>query len=168
MEELAERAHTSPGQISKLQAKTRRLDVDWLVNLATALQCHPIDLLVINRRVPLIGKVNSVGNIFPISDATVDCPIYLESEKMAAIQVDEKGYFCYRKNDLLFCNFDQKYRSECLNNECLIQAHNGPLHIRTLQQSTDHFLFNLVHPHLPPINDVQIEWASKILWVKKA
>lgn len=42
---LAERANTSQPQIDRLEKNIRRLTVDWLVRLSTALGCSPADLL---------------------------------------------------------------------------------------------------------------------------
>ena len=42
---VAERAGTSFQQIARLEKGERELTLDWMVRIAEALECHPIDLL---------------------------------------------------------------------------------------------------------------------------
>lgn len=43
--EVAKRAHTSNQQISHLERGRRKLSYEWMERLASALSCHPLDLL---------------------------------------------------------------------------------------------------------------------------
>ncbi|WP_112309325.1 helix-turn-helix domain-containing protein [Pseudogemmobacter bohemicus] len=43
--EVAKRANTSNQQISHLERGRRKLSYEWMERLATALSCHPLDLL---------------------------------------------------------------------------------------------------------------------------
>ena len=43
--EVAKRANTSNQQISHLERGRRKLSYEWMERLATALSCHPMDLL---------------------------------------------------------------------------------------------------------------------------
>ncbi len=45
MNALAERVGTSKSQIDKLERGERRLSLDWMIRLAQALGCHPIEFL---------------------------------------------------------------------------------------------------------------------------
>jgi transcriptional regulator with XRE-family HTH domain len=45
LKELARRVDTSNQQISHLETGKRRLTVGWLERIATALDCHPLELL---------------------------------------------------------------------------------------------------------------------------
>lgn len=44
LQQLAEKAKTSNQQISNLEKSKRRLTWDWIMRLAEALQCHPLEI----------------------------------------------------------------------------------------------------------------------------
>jgi len=54
LEALARKAGTTNPQISHLELGRRRLTVDWLLRLASALQCHPWEIVEEAAR-PVLG-----------------------------------------------------------------------------------------------------------------
>jgi transcriptional regulator with XRE-family HTH domain len=49
IQQLADKAKTSHAQIVRLEKGDRRLTVEWIDRIATALQCDPMELIVSNN-----------------------------------------------------------------------------------------------------------------------
>ncbi len=100
----------------------------------------------------------------------VECPPGVDSDKIKAIRIKGNAlYPLYDDGDILYYDADAKSRldSSCINKLCLVQVKDGQTYVKTLTKGTQHFNFTLTSFNTPPIDDVQIEWAAKILWVKK-
>ncbi len=123
MDQLAEAARTTKGQIHKLETSKRRLTVDWVVRLAKPLGCDPRELMTFDtasivspteedttlRNLPIHGtKPNERGEAI-LTARPVDYvprPYYLAQAREAygLLMPDNSMVPMYRKDQILFVN----------------------------------------------------------------
>lgn len=75
LQQLAEASGTTKSQIDKLEKGERRLTVDWLMRLATPLNCDPRDLLVMDSAAPSLSPPPTLqamhGSLLPAATLPV-------------------------------------------------------------------------------------------------
>ncbi len=181
VESLAAAVDTSPGQISRLQNGSRRLDTDWLDRLAKALQCKPLDLVSnsIPEAVPVVGKVGAGAMVYPIDDYLqggaaefVEVPPGVDfSQNLVALKVEGdslepmlyEGWYVY---------YNTRIEGGCedMNSKVphVVRIKDGATLVKLIRRGYARGKYNLhsYKPGVEIIEDVTIEWCAKIVSIK--
>ncbi|MDX2027683.1 MAG: LexA family transcriptional regulator [Alphaproteobacteria bacterium] len=116
LQQLADQAGTSKGQVDKLEKGDRRLTVEWMVRLAKPLGCDARDLMPVmqSRAFEKIrfGEASADGGLIPVRDAAgaaidhVPRPAWLAHARGAYALYVTDGSMApmYRPGQLLFIN----------------------------------------------------------------
>ncbi len=174
-EQLADRIGTTFQKISKLERGERKLSLQWMMDISKALGCSISDLISEPALVKLVGYVGAGAEIFPVDISgdeiidEVDVPPGISPDQVVAVKVrGDSMYPAYREGDILYyhrkCDYDESY----LRRECIVKVKDGAAYVKILTRGSKVGTFTLTSYNSPPIEDVQIEWACKILWVKKS
>lgn len=119
MKELADEIGTSQQQIDRLEKSHRRLTVDWMEKLSSALQCEVTDLIKEdNRDLSLTAKAKVVGEVKPsgkidwfepkdIYPLIFGRPKNLPGSRMFALYVGGAVKGFQEGSELIFCEIDK-------------------------------------------------------------
>jgi phage repressor protein C with HTH and peptisase S24 domain len=177
MAELADRANTTPPTINKLEKGQRKLTDHWLERLSRALDVPMVALLgedAAPPRVPLIGYVGAGERFEPVDDPGawdyIDGPVGLPDPAAARV-TGESMWPVYRDGDTLFFSYTpdnkQRHLERALNRDAIVQTHDGPRYVKRLERGTKRRRYRLVSYSAPPIEDVMVDWATPIVWVRR-
>lgn len=177
METLAKSAGTSRGYLQELKSGKRRINIDMLNKLARVLGCNPPDLISTTslRLVKVEGYVGAGAEIFPFEVESnfvvddVEAPPGVDPDSIVAVIVRGDSMFpAYRDNDVIYYTKHCDYDPSCLRRECIVKVKEGAAFVKILKPGSKPGRFTLQSYNSPDIEDVKIEWACKVLWVKKA
>ena len=86
MRALARQLGTTPSQVDKLERGTRRLTLEWMLRIAMALDCHPIEFFpsTVDQRSQTDRWLDEYGIAIGKTDET----LHIKSLKGIAIQVN--------------------------------------------------------------------------------
>lgn len=173
--EVARRIGTSKQHYGRLESGETGLDPEWLSKIAKALQCRPVDLMPElgegSVTVPLVGYVGAGEQVYNFGDGALE---QLESPPGAehAVVVRVRGdsmWPAYREGDLLFyqptTTFDPQ---RCLYRDCIVQVVDGPTFVKRILPGPSSGSFTLASYRAPEMLGVRIQWATPVLWVKRA
>lgn len=181
--ELGRRIGTSSQQIGRLEGsagEARRLSHEWMTRIALALEVAPAELLSDApsiRSVPLVGYVGAGELYYPepesgawVAFGEVEAPPGLEDRTVAAVKVRGDSMApVYRNGDLIYFQRDGTPPADLVGHDCIAQVRNGPTYIKLLVRGSKHGRFGLrSYRDTPEIVDQDIEWAARVLWVKRA
>ncbi len=170
----AELVGTSKQHYGRLESGQTGLDPEWMIRIAKALQCRPIDLMPeladAVAGVPLVGHVGAGEKIFNYDDGDLES---LEPPPgvLNAVAVKVRGesmWPVYREGDYLFYvptdNFDSQ---KCLYRDCVVQVLDGPTYIKRIIPGPGQDLYTLVSYRASEIVGVKIRWAAPVLWIRR-
>jgi phage repressor protein C with HTH and peptisase S24 domain len=179
LEQLALRANTTPAQVQRLEAGTRRLSDHWMGRLAPALGVEPVELIAnIPKSVILVDLVGyaGAGSLY-YSDpkagqwgvvGQVDAPP--GATRVVALRVlGDALEPVYRDGDLLYFSNDPEQRRDaslCVGRDCVVQVAGGQVHIRRVGRLPNGAIRLSAHG-LDPIDGAEIEWCAPIQWVRR-
>ena len=163
LEQLAERAGLSLGQVSKIETGQRGWSVQSLQKIAKALGCKSVaELLDVTdawQEVPVFGIVEAGGVVQPRANEKqrrVKAPM-AHGELLALLVRNNSLYPRYTKGSAIFCAKDTAPPTTCIGQECLVQVENGQSLIRTISQGSAKGRYNLtIHNQLPELDCVLI------------
>jgi len=178
-EELAALAGTTHSTIQRLESGKRELSMKWAKVLAPYLNCHPTDLFykttdLQERLTPIVGYVGAGAEIYPIDDHpkgfgfdTVESPPGDNRKFVAVIVEGESMYPLYQSGDVLFYTRDGfSELDSCWGKACVVQITDGPMLVKTLQRGSETNMFNLISFNAPPKENIALDWAARVAWVK--
>jgi len=118
--------------------------------------------------VPMAGKIVDGSMVFEAIEATlVDAPPDAREGTMA-LEVEGNSMFpAYEPGSLIYYN-DKLAPEGLINRRCVIQAKDGHMYCRLLRAGTEPGLWTLqsLNPSFADIEDVSVEWAADIEFVK--
>jgi transcriptional regulator with XRE-family HTH domain len=180
LQTLAEKLETTPTHVRRLEASEQRLSDKWTEKLCSAFQCTPEDLYrettisakplgtSVQNRVPIFGSLRA-GEVRRLKDSTLyhaTLPGY--DEDLCAVAVEEDSLWpAYQQGDFVFARAPQDgVHPNCIGHDCIVKTVDGPILIRKVLFGTKSDL-RLSSYHAPEIDNVRLEWATKILWIQK-
>jgi len=93
------------------------------------------------------------------------------NERTVAVKVSgDSMYPAYEDGDIIFYvrNDIDVDEGECIGKQCIIKTSDGHIYIKRLSRGSTHGLYHLESHNAPPMHDRAIEWATKVLYVKKS
>tara|TARA_R110002096_G_scaffold416576_2_gene619307 strand:- start:133867 stop:134490 length:624 start_codon:yes stop_codon:yes gene_type:complete len=169
--------------ISRWEAGIDEPEHDHVRALADYFKCT-IDYLLgsdtlqqVPRITPVVGYVGAGGINIPFDDYAhgdgmeeVETPPGLKETAVAVKVSGDSMYPAYEDGDIIFyirdgADIDE---NECLGKQCIIKVTEGPIYIKRLSRGSSHGLYHLESHNAPPMHDKSIDWAARVLYVKKA
>lgn len=129
------------------------------------------------RMVKVYGYVGAGAEVYPVEEDQagtgaideVEAPPGVDPDSVAALIVrGDSMYPVYKENDIIYYARTCDFHDSCLKRECVVKLQDGRAFIKVLSRGSNEKTFNLISYNSPPIEDVKIEWACEILWVKKS
>jgi phage repressor protein C with HTH and peptisase S24 domain len=161
--------------VKDLLSKTADVQVGTLIKLAGALDVSLDDLLT-RPRVPIVGKIGAGGSVVFLDtgetiepDATVLRPPGI-SGKLIALMVDGSSMLPkYRDGDIIYIqrNYDGVLESS-IGEDCAVRLGSGETYIKQLARGSSEGLFTLRSLNAPDMENVEVEWASPVLFIMPA
>jgi repressor LexA len=158
-----------------------RIGFEEAIAIAKAIECDPIEIAPDEfrkppkpRTVPLVGYVGAGAMYYPdpVSGAWVgfdEVEAPPDSEDVVAVKArGESMEPVYRDGYLLYFRRDGRHPDELVGEDCIIQVRGGPAYVKTLRRGSEPGRFTLEAYGGPAIENVEVEWASPILWVKRS
>lgn len=174
VEQLAERAGLSTGQVSKIETSKRGWSVQSLQALADALGCKVVDLIDVTevwRDVPVFGILETGGVVHPRpsgkKQVTVKAPIAF-GELLALTVQNDSLYPRYMAGDTVFCGKNPVDAGACLGRECLVQLENGRSLLRVVHPGTSKGRYNLVAHNQAPELDCALVSCRPVVYSNPA
>lgn len=127
------------------------------------------------RPVPVVGLVGAGAQIFPFDDhakgAGLDTTEPPPGERQTTVALIVRGdsmYPAYQDGDLIYYagghGLDE---AACLGRECVVKVLEGPTLLKRLTRGARQGTHTLLSYNAPPIENVRLEWASPVRWVKR-
>ncbi len=175
---LARRAGLAPSTVNRVLNRKKPvkhlLSTRTLMKLADAAGIPlPLRLGISaqHRKARLIGYVGAGDQVLPTGDENhfqpVDAPPGLTNGAAVRVRGDSM-WPAYRDGEYLFFSHTENQPiSESLRRDSIIQIHDGPLYCKRLEKGTKRGVYRLASYGAPDIEDVKVQWAVPIEWVKR-
>lgn len=177
---LAELVGTSTQHLQRLESGQRRLFQDMINKLALALKCDPSDIISdisYDEKISLVGYVGVGAEIFPIDALmkgrgleAVEVPIIrrkdISAKEILAVRVEGDSMLpSIYSGDVIYFHANNSIEN-CLRRRCVIRLKDGRAFIKELHIGAKPGRYNLISANASPIEDVEIEWAYKIISIE--
>jgi repressor LexA len=174
---LADLVGTTPVQIGRLENEERELTRSWMERIAKALEVEPADLISERaprqKTVPLVGYVGAGAMYYPdpvagpwVGFDEVEAPPGVDDVVAVKARGDSMSPV-YRDGDLLYFRRNGQLVHEFVGRDCVVQVRNGPVYVKTLARSRVDGLYTLRSYNSADVENVDIEWAAPILWIRR-
>ncbi len=118
------------------------------------------------------GEVNIPYDDYAHGDGMeeVETPPGLRETAVAVRVKGDSMYPAYEDGDIIFYirNGVDIDEGACIGKQCIIKVTDGPIYIKRLSRGSSPGLYHLESHNAPPMHDKSIEWAARVLYVKKA
>ncbi len=187
-EQLADRLNTSRGQVYQLEKGLRKLSHDWMVRLSKALHCDPEDFIKnsTNKIIPILGYIGAGEEVFPVDDLPlissalrendvsqincefVETPPGSSSSGMVALRVkgDSMEPFLSENTIIYYNAVIRRNFDEYLNSLVVAKLKDGHVYLKKLKRGFGYGKYNLLSYNAKMIENVEMEWCAKIVFVK--
>jgi repressor LexA len=174
--EMAERIGTTRSQYVKLERGERRLSDVWIERVAQAFQIRPGSLIdsTFDAKAPVIGYIGGGQVIYPVDDHAlgagldeVSAPPSNDGQMIAVVVRGDSMYPAYNDSDLVFYDDTGREPQALLGKECVIKLSDGSMFVKRLRNGTRPGAYTLESFNAPPMENVEIQWAAPVKWVKK-
>jgi transcriptional regulator with XRE-family HTH domain len=196
VQQLADRAKISRGYLNELKKGQKRLNADVMKRLASALEVKMGDLIDgdVSPTVPVAAYVGLGGEVFPYNDTKespheteVECPPGLDPRYVVAIRIQTDSmlpvlqpewivYYSERRDieiPIIREGWQVPYNkptdeplSEFFGKLCIIRLSDGRTMLRTLKKGHAPGRYNLTISSAADIENAEIQWAAKIIFIK--
>lgn len=145
-------------------ARFFKVSVDWLLTGRGKQDAIP--------KVPVVGRVGAGAEILPFDDfpqgegiRQVDPPP--GEDGTVALEIAGDSQYPLQEGWLIFYRRDiDGVPDECVGKLCVVKLTNGVTLLKTLRRGPRKGRFRLESWNAPPREDVQLEWASKVLDIR--
>lgn len=166
-----------------LRGKTQVLRADKLQKI--------LRILKPEEKILITGHVSKDAEIFPVAPDTatsLDCPPGFSVSEITAIRIDtdamlpvfHEGWIIYysNKTGVQITEPSEGWQvpynkpvngeplAEFIGKPCIIKLTDGRMFLRTLKSGSEQGRYNLISYNAPDINNAQLEWAAKIVFIK--
>lgn len=176
---LAELADTSPQQLDRLEKGERRLHKDMIFKLAEALHCSTAELIddLEVETIPLVGYVGAGAVVNAIDDnikgqglEPLPMPILkrtdIPANEILAVRVKGDSMLPVISDGWTIYYRTKHCIEDCLRALCVVKVRDGSEYVKVLTKGSKPGLFTLTSYNASPIEDVELEWAYKIISIE--
>ncbi|QDL93709.1 helix-turn-helix domain-containing protein [Paroceanicella profunda] len=163
------------GTVSRLENGRRRLTLEFLIDIATALGCRVADLIEDDRSsIAVAGRVGAGAQV-PLVDAyakgeglyQVTCPRELSPHGIVAVEVEGDSMApTYQPGDVLFYRREthEGVPTEAINHICVCEGMDGNAWVKVVKQGTEPGLFHLISVNMLAENqfNIALKWAARV------
>lgn len=129
---------------------------------------------LLGEQVPVVGRVGAGQEMYPFDDHAlgdglehVDAPPGLSPDVVVAVEVTGTSMHPIAEGWLLFYRRDvYGVPEECINKLCVCQIQDGPTYVKEVRRGTTDGTFTLTSWNAPPIENVELAWAAKVLDIR--
>lgn len=175
-EQAAEAMGISRGQLIKLERGERRLTAEYIRLAAEAFGASELEVLGTPRAVRLVGKVGAGAEVHLFDgDASserideVEAPpgadestvaVIIEGDSMSPRYMERETIY-YRRADA------PADPAGLIGREVVVRLADGRTFVKVLRRGTSPGYFTLYSYNAPPMEDVVVEWAVPVKWVRR-
>lgn len=172
---LSQQVGDSKTLVKDLLTKTNDVRFGTLIRLASALDVD-LDELLARPRVAIAGRIGAGGSIAWMDvgeeldpDQTVPRPPGI-SGKLVALMVDGSSMLPkYKNGDIIYIQrVHEGVLEEYIGEDCAVRLTSGETYIKQLARGSEPERFTLRSLNAPDIENVQLEWATPVLFIMPA
>lgn len=127
------------------------------------------------RAVNVVGYVGAGAQINPVDDhaqgaglESIEAPPGETLSTVAVIVRGDSMYPVYQDGDVIFYARDgADDEAAYLGRECVVKLTNGPMLLKRVMRGSERGSFLLLSYNASPLDNVRLEWASPVRWVKR-
>lgn len=168
---LSLKVGTNRTLVKNLLESTGDIQLGTLTKLAGALDVSLADLLAAPR-IPIAGRIGAGGSIvFEELDGedTVMRPPGVAQDVIALLVDGSSMLPKYKDGDIIYIYRDHNgILAEDIGDDCAVRLASGETFIKQLIQGSEPGRFTLLSLNAPPIENVEVEWASRVLFIMPA
>lgn len=159
-----------------LGAKKKVPSIENFLAICEAVGVSPVKILGgmdQPQRVPVLGIVSGGEGWTAIDEHKAD-PIEFTAGDDDLIGFEVRGDSmepAFRDGDFLVCQRRTgRHAHNLLNSDCVVKTVTGGQYVKILKRGRQPGLFTLksYNPRFDDIIDVQIEWAARVIWIRRA
>lgn len=154
--------------VKDLLEKSSDIQISTLVKLAGALDVPVSDLLAAPR-VPIVGYIGAGGEVIYEdmgNDETVLRPPGISGTLIALIVRGSSMLPKYRDGDIIYIQRNHDgILPEYVGEDCAVRLVTGETYIKQLMLGSEEGRFTLLSLNAPPIENVEVEWATLVRFV---
>jgi repressor LexA len=157
--------------VKDLLEKGKDVQIGTLVKLAGALNVDLADLLA-SPRVSIVGYIGAGGEVIFEDmgrEDTVLRPPGISGTLVALVVRGSSMLPKYKEGDVIYIQRTHDgVLPEYIGEDCAVRLVTGETFIKQLMRGSSDGLFTLISLNAPPIEDVEIEWATLVRFVMPA
>ncbi len=129
----------------------------------------------VGKKVGLVGHAGLGCEVFPsngddpwfaIDD--IDLPAF-DADELAAIRVvGDAMYPFYKDGDIIYFKRERDLEAEVVGRECVVRLANGRMYLKRVEHGRHPGVYTLVSSNAPPLSDVALAWAARVVWIYRA
>lgn len=153
----------------KLERGERKLTDD---RIQKAMEIYGVGVTAVigedEPQVPLMGYVGAGAEIYQFDEdggGYVDAPPGA-GKSTVAVEVRGTSMFPLYEDGTLLYYSKQLPPGDMVGKRCIVRLADDRVLVKTLRRSSVHGLFTLVSTNAPDIEDVAVQWAAPIEWIK--
>jgi phage repressor protein C with HTH and peptisase S24 domain len=168
---LSLKVGTNRTLVKDLLEKTADINIGTLTKLAGALDVSISDLIAAPR-VNVAGYIGAGGVVifeqFEGGDSVLRPPGF-SGELVALVVRGESMLPKYKDGDIIYIQRDGGgIQPDCLGDDCAVQLTSGETFIKQIINGSSEGRFTLLSLNAPPIEDVEVAWATRVLFIMPA
>lgn len=157
--------------VKDLLEKGKDVQIGTLTKLAGALDVSLADLLAAPR-VPVAGRIGAGGEVIfeeSAEDETVARPPGITGALVALVVTGSSMLPKYKDGDIIYIQREHDgLLPDYIGEDCAVRLASGETYIKQLIRGTTEDRFTLLSLNAPPIEDVEVEWATPVLFIMPA
>lgn len=157
--------------VKDLLEKGKDVQIGTLTKLAGALDVSLADLLAAPR-VPVAGRIGAGGEVIfeeSAEDETVARPPGISGTLVALVVTGSSMLPKYKDGDIIYIQREHDgLLPDYIGEDCAVRLASGETYIKQLIRGSTEDKFTLLSLNAPPIEDVEIEWATPVLFIMPA
>jgi phage repressor protein C with HTH and peptisase S24 domain len=157
--------------VKDLLEKGKDVQIGTLTKLAGALDVSLSDLLAAPR-IPVAGRIGAGGEIIfedMGQDDTVARPPGISGSLVALVVTGSSMLPKYKDGDIIYIQREHDgLLPDYIGEDCAVRLSTGETYIKQLMRGSTDGRFTLLSLNAAPIEDVEIEWATPVLFIMPA
>ncbi|MBX9717891.1 MAG: LexA family transcriptional regulator [Microbacteriaceae bacterium] len=171
-EEFAAQMGTTRNQLVKLESGKRRLSDKWISKAADVLGVDAGELVTSSEEVPVVGFVGAGGQAFLYSEndnpnETVVRPPESPDTTVAAFVRGDSMSGIADDGDIIYWDEQPTAPNDSMYNKlCVIGLTDGRVVVKRLVRGSQPGKWHLLSTTQAPMLDMEVEWASRVTWIR--